>query len=31
MAVISTICAVGTAAFTVLFTLWLLKELISGK
>jgi len=31
MAVISTICAVGTAVLTVLFTLWLLKELASGK
>jgi len=31
MAIIATICAVGTAAFAVLFSLWMLKELISSK
>lgn len=31
MAIVATICTVGTAVFTVLFTLWLIKELVSGK
>jgi len=31
MAIIATICAVGTAVFAILFSLWMMKELISGK
>lgn len=31
MAIIATIMSVGTAVFTVTFTLWLLKELFYGK
>jgi len=31
MAIIATICAVGTAIFAILFFLWMLKELISSK
>ena len=31
MAIIATICAVGTAVFAILFSLWILKELISSR
>ena len=31
MAIIATVCAVGTAVFAILFFLWMLKELLSGK
>jgi len=31
MAIIATICAVGTAIFAVLFSLWMLKELFTGN
>jgi len=31
MAIIATVCAVGTAIFAVLFSLWMLKELFTGK
>ncbi len=31
MAIIATFCSVGTAVFAILFSLWMLKELVSNK
>jgi hypothetical protein len=31
MAIIADVAAIGTAVFTVLFALWLLKQLFSGN
>ena len=31
MAIIATICAIGTAVAAVLFSLWMLKQLFAGN
>lgn len=31
MAIIATVCAIGTAVLTLLFSLWTLKQLFTGN
>jgi len=31
MAIIATVCAVGTAVFVILFSLWMLKQLFTSN